>query len=198
MIDHLDGQRNLNRFGVAHTYFEYQEQKQQTVLTVLGSLVKQLLSQIPPTEFPGDMEVIYQRRKPQHASARDLMSMLLLMPKLFSRVFVVCDALDEMDEQEQRAGLLPLFHQMKDSGIALFLTTRPHPADIQDSFQDASIIEIVPKEHDIKRYVEERLLANARFQRIQRGSSGLKNQVVSRIADSAAEMYEKMPRFYEC
>ena len=126
------------------------------------------------------------------------MDMLLSMPKWFSRVFVVCDALDEMDQQEQRAELLPLFHQMKDSGIAFFLTTRPHPADIQDSFQDASTIELVPKEHDIRRYVEERLLANNRFQRIQRDSTGLKNQVVSKIADSATGMYEKIPGFYEC
>ena len=122
--------------------------------------------------------------------------MLLSMPKWFSRVFVICDALDETDQQ-QRAELLPLFHQMKASGIALFLTTRPHPADIQDSFLDASTVELLPKEHDIRRYVEERLLANTRFQRIQQNTSGLKNRVVSNIVDSADGMYEKTPSFYE-
>ena len=197
MIDHLKEQRDINGFGVGHIYFEYQEQRQQKIRTVLASLVKQLLSQVPPTKFPKDIEAKYQREKNQHATANDLMDMLLSMPKWFSRVFVVCDALDEMDEQEQRAKLLPLFHDMKDSGIALFLTTRPHPADIQDSFQDASTIELVPKEHDIRRYVEERLLPNNRFQKIQRDSTGLKNQVVSKIVDSAAGMYEKIPS-YEC
>ena len=78
------------------------------------------------------------------------------------------------------------------------MTTRPHPADIQDSFQNASTIELTPKEHDLRRYVEERLLASARFQRIQRNSSGLKNQTVSKIVDSAAGMYEKIPGSYEC
>ena len=197
MIDHLKEQRDINGFGVGHIYFEYQEQRQQKIRTVLASLVKQLLSQVPPTKFPKDIEAKYQREKNQHPTANDLMDMLLSMPKWFSRVFVVCDALDEMDEQEQRAKLLPLFHDMKDSGIALFLTTRPHPADIQDSFQDASTIELVPKEHDIRRYVEERLLPNNRFQKIQRDSTGLKNQVVSKIVDSAAGMYEKIPS-YEC
>ena len=196
MIDHLDGQRNLNGFGVGHIYFEYQEQMQQTVLAVLASLAKQLLSQIPPAEFPRDIEAKYQSKKTQHASPNDLMDMLLCMPKRFSRVFVICDALDELGQQE-RTELLPLFHQMKASGIALFLTTRPHPADIQDSFQDASTIELAPKEHDIRRDVEERLLANTRFQRIQRGSNGLKNQVVSKIVDSAAGMCEETPGFYE-
>ena len=197
MIDHLDGQRNLNRFGVGHIYFEYQEKKQQTVLTVLGSLAKQLILQIPPAEFPKDIEANYQSKKSQHTTAGDLMNMLLSMPKWFSRVFIVCDALDEMDQWEQRAELLPLFHQMKESGITLFLTTRPHPSDIQDSFQDASTIELVPKEHDIRRYVEERLLANTCFQRIQQGSSDLMNQVVSTIVDSAAGLYEKTPSYHE-
>ena len=52
--------------------------------------------------------------------------MLLSMPKRFARVFVVCDALDEMDQDEQRVELLPLFHDMKDSGIVHSLTTRSH------------------------------------------------------------------------
>ena len=119
MIDHLNEQRNLNGFGVGHIYFEYQEQKQQTVLAVVASLVKQLLSQIPPTKFPKDIEAKYQAEKHQHATADGLIDMLLSMPTRFARVFVVCDALDEMDQQEQRRELLPLFHRMKDSGIAL-------------------------------------------------------------------------------
>ena len=195
MIDHLEEQRDLHGYGVGHIYFEYQEQKQQTVLAVLASLAKQLASQIPPAEFPKDIEAKYQREQSQHASASDLIGILLAMPKWFARVFVVCDALDEMNQQEQQK-LLPLFHQMKASGIALFLTT-PHPSDIQDSFQDAPNTELVPKSYDIERYVEERLLANTRFRGIQRDSSCLKNQIVSKIMDSAAGMYEETPSFYE-
>ena len=177
VIDHLNEQRNINGFGVGNIYFEYQVQRQQTGLAVVMTLVKQLLSQISPTEFPKDIEAKYQRSKTQHASADDLTDMLLSMPKRFAgRVFVVCDALDEMDQDEQREHLLPLFHRMKDSGIALFLTTRPHPADIQESFQNEAIIELAPKEHDIRRYVEGRLAANSRFQRIQQSTSGLKTK----------------------
>ena len=134
MIDHLNEQRKLDGFGVGHIYFEYQEQKQQTVLAVVASLVKQLLSQIPPAEFPKDIETKYQEKKSQHASADDLIDMLLSMPKRFDRrVFVICDALDEMDQHEQRDRLLPLFHRMRDSGIALSFTSCPHRcvADVQ-------------------------------------------------------------------
>ena len=118
MVDHLNGRRNLNGFGIGHIYFEYQEQKQQTILAVVASLAKQLLSQIPPSGFPKDIEAKYQRKKAQHAPPDDLVDMFLSMPKQFARVFVICDALDEIDQQE-REDLLPLFHRMKDSGIAL-------------------------------------------------------------------------------
>ena len=128
MIDHLNEQRelNLSRFGVGHIYFEYQEQQQQTALAVVASLVKQLLSQIPPAEFPKDIETMYRGKKSQHPSVGDLIKMLLSMPKRFARVFVVCDALDEMDEDEQRVELLPLFHDMNGSGIVHSLITRTH------------------------------------------------------------------------
>ena len=188
MIDHLNQLRNPDGFGIGHIYFEYQEKKQQTVLAVVTSLVKQLLSQIPPTGFPKDIEIKYQEKKTQHASADDLIDMLLSMPKRFAhRVFVVCDALDETDQHE-REQLLPLFHRLRDSGIALFLTTRPHPADVQESFQNASIIELVPKIHDIRRYVEERLSTNPGFRGIQQTSGDLNSRTVSKIVDSAAGM----------
>ena len=118
MVDHLNERRYLNDFGIGHIYFEYQEQKQQTVLAVVASLAKQLLSQIPPSEFPKDIAAKYQRKNAQYASPDDLINMLLSAPKQFARVFVICDALDEIDQQE-REDLLPLFHRMKDSGIAL-------------------------------------------------------------------------------
>ena len=127
--------------------------------------------------------------------------MLLSMPKWFTRVFVVCDALDEMDQHEQRAHLLPLFHRLEDAGIALFLTTRPHPDDIQESFRDASIIELAPKIHDIRQYVEGRLSAIRTFKGlgVLQDPSGIYGHAVSKIADSAAGMHEEFStfKFYE-
>ena len=131
VIEHFNELRDLNGFGVGHIYFEYQEQQQQNRLAVEASLVKQLLSQIPPAAFPKDIETKYQE-KPQHASADDLTNVLLSIPKRFAhRVLVVCDALDEMDQHEQRDHLLPLFYRMENSGIAPSLTTRHRAADVR-------------------------------------------------------------------
>ena len=134
--------------------------------------------------FPDDIRAKYEEKKSQSPSMDDLTSLLISMPSHFKRVFVICDALDEMDRCDQRDHLLPLFHRLKESGIALFLTTRPHPADVQESFRDELIIELVPKIHDIRLYVQERLSARQVFQQ----DPSLYGQVVSKIVDSAAGM----------
>lgn len=189
MIDHLNEERIANNYGVAHVYFEYQEQNQQTILAVMTSIVKQLLSQIPPSRFPQDVQAVYQCQKSQHPTVDDILPMLVSMPYRFSRVFVVCDALDEMDQHTQRKHLLPLFHRMKDAGIALFLTTRPHPADIQESFWDASVVELIPESNDVRRYVEERLSEDTRFKRvIESATDDIYNEIVATIVDATAGM----------
>ena len=192
MVDHLKEQRNIDGhcFGVGYIYFEYQEQMQQTSLAVIASLVKQLLLQIPLAVFPKDIRAKYEENKSRRPSMDDLTGMLLSVPNHFKRVFVVCDALDEMDRYNQRDHLLPLFHRLKDSGIALFLTTRPHPADIQESFRDESIIELAPQVHDIETYVRGRLSVH----QVLKQDPKLYGQAVGQIADSAAGMYEKLPR----
>ena len=195
MIDHLYEQPDTKGFGVGHIYFEYQEQKQQTSPAVIASLVKQLVSQMLPANIPEEIVKKYQKKKPQPPSLNDLTDMLLSMRRHFKAVFVVCDALDEMDQHEQRDHLLPLFRRLKDSGIALFLTTRPHPVDIRESFRDDSIIELAPKSCDIRRYVEQRLSVDLRYQRLLKSHGDLHERTVSQIVDSAAGMYGKMLKF---
>ncbi|KAF8246873.1 hypothetical protein K440DRAFT_630440 [Wilcoxina mikolae CBS 423.85] len=69
------------------------------------------------------------------------------------RVYIVCDALDETDEHNQRQELLPLFHDMKRARFKIFLTSRPHPADVRESFADALQLQLTPKQDDLRRYI---------------------------------------------
>ena len=93
-----------------------------------------------------------------------------------------------MDQATQREHLLPLFHTIDNSGISLFLTTRPHPADVLESFSEASIIELVPNKNEMRLYVEERLSKNYRFQNVIRkvANKNLQQRAVTTIVDSSA------------
>ena len=69
----------------------------------------------------------------------------------------------------------------------------------QKSFRDESVIELVPKIDDIIAYVQGRISTHQVFTRAQQDPSlsSLYGQAVSRIVDSAAGMYEKLPSLYE-
>lgn len=108
-------------------------------------------------------------------------------------MFIVFDALDECDEDSQRAKLLPLFHQMADVGAGLFITSRQHPEDIQESFKEVVKIELSAKSDDIKSYREERIEQNARAKRlVHDGKFG--DHIVSQLTKCANGMYVLKPQ----
>ena len=112
------------------------------------------------------------------------------MPKRFSRrVVIVCDALDEMDETQQRQRIFPLFHEMKDNGFSFFLTSRPHPADVRESFCDAIQIDIIPDPKDLALHVRNTLDRSVKFLKVIRGSHRVNlESIVSTLVSSAEGM----------
>ncbi|KAF8541178.1 hypothetical protein BDD12DRAFT_949430 [Trichophaea hybrida] len=149
VIDHLLDQQSHE--GVAYIYFGYQDQLNQKPIDIISSFTKQLLGQLP--ELPPDIESSYDRMEEERPNYETLKGFLFSMPGYFAshgrRTFIVCDALDEMHEYDQRQELLPLFHHMKDGGFEIFLTSRPHPADVRISFADAIQFEVTPHQDDL-------------------------------------------------
>lgn len=89
----------------------------------------------------------------------------------------------------QREQLLSFFHTLKGAGISLFLTTRPHPIDIQESFYNETIMDLSHDSSDIRKYVGSRISENKSFERLlKHGPSDLYERVVSRLVDSANGM----------
>jgi hypothetical protein len=103
---------------VAYIYFGYKDQTQQRLLDIISIFTKQLLSQLP--DLPPDIEPAYDRASDEYPSLETLKHFLFSMPGNFAsagvgggRVYIVCDALDEMHKHNQRQELLPIFHDMK-------------------------------------------------------------------------------------
>lgn len=120
------------------------EQTKQTLVHVLSSLVRQLAGQI--SDLPAEIEDLYEEKRQERPTLDELLAVFLKISKIFVQVFVVFDALDECDQDDQRHDLLPLFHLMGKSGINVFLTSRKHPEDIQESL--VSILKIEIWAHD--------------------------------------------------
>lgn len=129
VIDHLQENASIKRYGVAYIYFDFTDQVRQKLISILANLLKQLASQIQ--ELPLELKDLYDRLKPANETPKleDLQSALLAISKAFGRVFLIFDALDECNKDTQRKELLPLFLKPSQpgTGISIFLTPRRYP-----------------------------------------------------------------------
>lgn len=189
MVDYFRALRQTTNHGVAHVYFDYKEQEAQTPIQILCSLLKQLLGQLP-VNYPASTTKLYDRLRPQNKrpTIDELYTALIAASKSFPRVFLVFDALDECGF-DARTKLLPLFKQMGKDGINIFLTSRPHPEDIQDSLtiNDVVKIELSAQTEDVVAYIQERIDKNQRARRLVQ-QANCKERIISELVDCAEGM----------
>ena len=187
VIDHLQSLAATEDYGVAYFYFDYKEQDKQRPSYVLTSLVKQLATQA--TGLSPAIKDLRDRLEPKQKlpTTEELYSTLLCALKSFAQVFFVFDALDECDQESQRRELLSLFHHMGRDGARLFLTSRQHPEDIQDSFRVASKIELLAKKEDMEKFIQQKIHESPRGRRlVQQGRC--KERIVSELVDCSKGM----------
>lgn len=187
MIDHILGLAQTVNYGVGYVYFDYMERDQQKPIYVLASFLKQLAGQIP--SICKELEIFYDKLLAQQRRPRfeELYTILLATIKSFSRVFLIFDALDECDQEDQRKELLPFFHRLANYGISVFLTSRPHPDDIHSSLHNATMIELSAKKEDIGSYIQQRIEDNPRAKRlVEQGNC--KDRIVSELTESVKGM----------
>lgn len=168
-------------------YFDYKNQ--QTLVNILASLVKQLAYQI--ADLPAELEDLYSKRghEGKRPTGEELYATLLGTTNSFAKVFLVFDAVDEYSQEDldQRGELLELFRRVEEYGINIFLTSRPHPEDIQDSLGDATRIEILANKDDIRIYIQEKFNKSPRVKRLVMQSK-LYDRAVSELIDCAQGM----------
>lgn len=74
-------------------------------------------------------------------------------------------------------------------GINVFISSRQHPEDISDSFQNSPKMKLWARDEDIKSYIEHKIDESPRARRlIVQGPSNLKDKIVSELTDCAKGM----------
>jgi hypothetical protein len=185
-LSNYHSKASRNNVGVAHIYFNYKEQASQGLSNIFGSLIKQLCQQLPqvPKSLPHLENVTKDGRTP---SQEELFIALTETSKAFVQTFIVFDALDECDRQNQRQTLLPMIHRMGEAGFCLFMTSRRYADDIEDSFGNTPSIEIIAHDDDIKSYIHDKIEADPPAKRrIQ--EAGLYDKVISHLVRAAGGM----------
>ena len=154
VIDRLCDQAREEDLVVAWLYCDFLAQQEQTVINMIGAILKQLVGR---REIPKDIREAFQEgRRPLLA---DLKRILRIAIASLPQVFICIDALDECLPKN----LPELLESLRDivlesSGTRIFLTGRHHVKEaIQRYFTKVVVIPVSPNEGDIRNYLEMKL-----------------------------------------
>ena len=182
IIDHLEEQRNRSRCRVLYFYFDYREQSEQTPFKVLVTLLKQILSTY--SSMPNAASELHKRieRGQSLPSWIELMTIFRSLCSAGEDVFLVLDALDECDEHMHRQQVLEFVEFLFGSAVRIFITSRPYPWDINETFADYPQIAIEASDADIRNFLFAKISMSKRSsRRIIACDPGLQEEIVQSI-----------------
>jgi len=189
VTDMLCDQAGGQNVAVACFYFDFAAQKDQSSTSMLGALLKQVVSGLE--EVPGGIAKAYEDQKLVIGGRRPELSDILGMLQATSSgklTFICIDALDECGP-EHRVKVLDSLRQIlqKSPGTRIFVTGRPH---IQDEIGrrisgKVTTICITPKRDDIIGYLRARLDEDTNPDAMD---SSLEVDILKKIPDDISEM----------
>jgi hypothetical protein len=161
VIDRLSARfQNDTDIGIAYVYFNYKQNiDKQNVDNLLSSLLKQLSQERP--SLPDSVKALHDRHtnKRTRPSIDELSRALQSVAAMYSRVFIIVDALDECQASDGcRARFLSeIFTLQAKTGANLFATSR-HISNIEKEFEGSTLLEICASEEDVRRYLDGHVL----------------------------------------
>jgi len=140
--------------------------------------------------LPEKLVGLYEQldRGDKRLDLQQLESLLLSLCGSFNGIFIVIDALDEVNIAQERGLFLSTILALQDASVKTFITSRPNLEDIKTQLDQVSQVEIVATASDIRRYLEERVKTNPVFMKRITSSLGLEEKIVNTIVSRASGM----------
>ncbi|KAJ4246287.1 hypothetical protein NW762_013638 [Fusarium torreyae] len=155
VIDELYTSRQKDpSIGFAYLYCDFRRQKEQDIVSLLASLLKQLCeTQYPLPEGVQNLHAEYKERQ-KRPCISEIAKVLTKVIGHYSQVFIVIDALDECQVAEgcRARFLAEIFKLQAETGISILCTSRPVP-DIVESFQGALTVHIRAQDEDLHHFL---------------------------------------------
>lgn len=159
VVDHLTTQFSYNgSIGIAYVYCNFQRKEEQKIDNMLASLLKQLTQS--RSSLPKSIKQLYDRHyaKRTRPSLDDIAETLQTVTAMYSRVFIIVDALDECQVYNScRATFLSiLFDFQTKCGLNIFATSRSIP-EVTKRFDGSTTFEIVAHDEDVRSYLDSQI-----------------------------------------
>jgi Cdc6-like AAA superfamily ATPase len=147
--------QNDQSVGIAYIYFNFQQQDKQKTEDLLASLLKQLAQSLP--SLPDSVKSLYEIHKDKGTRPflDEISTTLRSVATMYSRVFIVVDALDECETTHGcRTGFLSEIFKLQANNEANFFATSRPLQDIIKRFEGCVILEISANSEDVERYLD--------------------------------------------
>jgi Cdc6-like AAA superfamily ATPase len=158
IVDYLERRfENDHSVRIAYLYCDFRRQQERSPSDLLASLLKQLVQERP--SMPENVKSLYEHHKDKRIrpSSDEIVKVLHSTIRLYSRVFIIIDALDECHVSNGRNKLLSeAFGLQIHAQVNLFETSRFVP-EITSQFEGSISKEIRADDDDVLRYVDGRM-----------------------------------------
>ena len=171
--------------GIAYIYCNFRRQQEQKAEHLLASLLKQLVQS--QRSLPESIKLLYEKHKAKHSrpTSDELSKVLQSLTTIYSRIFIIIDALDECSIAGRIDFLAEIFALREKSEANVFATSRDIPA-VTQKFSKCPFLEIRASEQDIRRYIDGYL---PRLPSFARGDMDLQEEMKSKIINAVDGMY---------
>ena len=144
--------------SIAYIYCNFQRKDEQKIDDLLASLLKQLAQ--GQSSLPDSVKDLYDRHKVKRTqpSLDETIRSLHSVAAMYSRVFIVVDALDECQVSDncQSRFLSEIFNLQVKYGTNIFATSRFIPG-ITKKFNGSTLLEIRAHDVDVRKYLDSRI-----------------------------------------
>jgi Cdc6-like AAA superfamily ATPase len=145
--------------GIAYIYCNFKRKHEQTLEDLLLSLLKQLAQS--QSSLPNNVKILYEHHQQKRTRPLfdELSRALQSVAAMYSRVFIVVDALDECRVSDGCRSRFPseIFSLQAKCEAHLFATSRFIP-EITEKFTGELSLEIRASNDDVRKYLDTRIL----------------------------------------
>lgn len=179
-IENMDSLSEEHGWVFAYVFCNYQQRKENRCEMLLRSLLRMVLEQTH--EISDDVQRWPTRNK--EISIDEIMEQLRVSIKGCSRVFLMIDALDELDVFQDLVSYL--FDLQKADDVSLYFTSRKIP-HIQMLFDKAMIVPIKATEYDVGVYLEDQM-SKPHVPSFVRINQELRDEIKKTVVKAVGEM----------
>ncbi|KAK4232838.1 hypothetical protein C8A03DRAFT_39511, partial [Achaetomium macrosporum] len=158
----------------------------QKVEDLLSNLIRQLSQD--QSSLPECLRILYDKHKGRTRPSLDELSRALqTVANLFSRIFIVVDALDEcqLSDGSRSKFLTEIFALQSKTGANIFATSR-FVLDVTERFKDSVPLEIRARPGDVQRYIEGNM---AHMPSCVARNPDLREEIITKIVQAVDGMF---------